>query len=163
MNYEFEFDIPKGIHCLSNCNDSIEGKICFLVPPHYLKARFHLPLHPFIVEVLNDFKVAPNQLTRVSWWILIDYILLYKERKWKSPVTMLRDLFALKRVAQNIYEGFFQLYLEIQEGEKGHHQVDQEWSPSRSVSILVRDFGLASDISRSESLEREMGDDHDIE
>ncbi|KAK5846379.1 hypothetical protein PVK06_002665 [Gossypium arboreum] len=34
----------------------------FLLPPHVLEARFHLPLHPFFYSLLNDYKITPGQI-----------------------------------------------------------------------------------------------------
>ncbi|KAH1114745.1 hypothetical protein J1N35_008123 [Gossypium stocksii] len=60
-HFAYEFSIPEGCHRLSEITEDT-----FLFPLHVLEARFHLPLHPFFCNLLNDYKIAPGQLLGFS-------------------------------------------------------------------------------------------------
>ncbi|KAH1097555.1 hypothetical protein J1N35_014476 [Gossypium stocksii] len=73
-NFAYDFEIVKG-EC--SLNDSSDG---FILPLYLLEASFYLPLHPFFYVVLNDYGIAPGQLTGLSWWTLVAYFINCSKR-----------------------------------------------------------------------------------
>ncbi|KAH1114921.1 hypothetical protein J1N35_008299, partial [Gossypium stocksii] len=43
----------------------------FILPLYLLEADFYLPLYPFFGAILKEYRIAPGQLTGLSWWTLI--------------------------------------------------------------------------------------------
>lgn len=58
---------------------------------------FHLPLHPFLCDVLRVFQLAPAQLHGNAWGVLVTYLIECINNKWTPSVTVIRRLFMLKR------------------------------------------------------------------
>lgn len=65
-NFVYDFSIPMSLHRLSNTSDNN-----FLLPFHVIKVGFHLPLHHFFCHLLEDYGIAPGQLSGFFWWIAL--------------------------------------------------------------------------------------------
>ena len=54
----------------------LPGEVCFYEAVFQCGLRF--PIHPFIMELLNHFNIAPRQLMPNLWRIVISYIEIWK-------------------------------------------------------------------------------------
>lgn len=89
-NFVYDFSIPMSLHRLSNTSDNN-----FLLPFHVIKVGFHLPLHHFFCHLLEDYGIAPGQLSWFSWWIAMAYF-VYNCRRDEVPLIVFQNLYQLK-------------------------------------------------------------------
>ena len=62
------------------------------------------PLHPFIKRVLQHFNVCPSHLSPNLWGILVELLVVFRDRGLGVPsIALLLDFFSVKEAA----EGFF--------------------------------------------------------
>ena len=62
-----------------------------------LDSRLKFPIQEFMVEVLNDYKIAPSQLVPNSWRILVAFFISCKMMVIKPTLRMFRFFYCLKR------------------------------------------------------------------
>ncbi|PPS03329.1 hypothetical protein GOBAR_AA17326 [Gossypium barbadense] len=60
-NFTYEFSIPSRLHRVCEAMED-----SFFLPLHVLKVGFHLPLHSFFCNLLNNYRLALGQLSDAS-------------------------------------------------------------------------------------------------
>ncbi|KAM3207993.1 hypothetical protein ACQJBY_062964 [Aegilops geniculata] len=95
-----KYDIPAGDQStalpagdLRASSSPPHGAIC--VYAHALEAGMRLPLHPFFVEVLTYFNLAPTQLTPNSWRIMAGFLVLCRSADVPLSLAVFRRFFLL--------------------------------------------------------------------
>ncbi|KAM3194965.1 hypothetical protein ACQJBY_071180 [Aegilops geniculata] len=69
------------------------GAVC--VYAHALEAGTRLPLHPFFVDVLNHFNLAPTQLAPNAWRIMAGFLVLCHSARVPPSLAVFRRFFLL--------------------------------------------------------------------
>lgn len=91
FNFMYEFFLQEGPHRLYETTDD-----SFLLLMHVLEVGFHLSLHPFFYNVLNDYNIAPGQLSGFSWWLVMAYFLDCSQCGEVSMLVGFQHLYQLK-------------------------------------------------------------------
>ncbi|KAH1097507.1 hypothetical protein J1N35_014428 [Gossypium stocksii] len=65
-NFTYTFCLPERCRLSNNT-------ICFILPLILLEDGFPLPLDSFFCIVLNEYEIAPRQLSALSWCTLVAY------------------------------------------------------------------------------------------
>ena len=61
----------------------------------------HFPLHPFIKSVLQHFNVCPSQLSPNLWGILVELLVVFRDKGLGVPrIALLLDFFSVKEAAK---------------------------------------------------------------
>ncbi|KAF7094007.1 hypothetical protein CFC21_096369 [Triticum aestivum] len=71
----------------------MHGAVC--VYAHALEAGMRLPLHPFFLDVLNHFNLAPTQLAPNAWRIMAGFLVLCHLARVPPPLAVFRRFFLL--------------------------------------------------------------------
>ena len=62
---------------------------------------FRFPLHPFIKNLLQYFNVCPSQLSSNLWGVLVDLLVVFRDKGLNVPsIALLLDFFSVKEVAE---------------------------------------------------------------
>lgn len=74
------------------------------VSPQHLEFGFRFPLHPYLVAILNDLKLAPFQLTPNSYAQITSLALLFRKNELSFPTPkILRYLYSFKSTKDGLY------------------------------------------------------------
>ncbi|XBI07732.1 hypothetical protein VPH35_135587 [Triticum aestivum] len=94
-----KYDIPKNLYTACPAGDlrasssPPHGAVC--VYAHALEAGMRLPLHPFFVDVLNHFNLAPTQLAPNAWRIIVGFLVLCHSARVPPSLAVFRRFFLL--------------------------------------------------------------------
>ena len=59
------------------------------------------PLHPFIKSVLQHFKVCPSQLSPNFWGVLVELLVVFKDKGLRVPnIALIMDFFSVKEAEE---------------------------------------------------------------
>lgn len=73
----------------------------FVLSYDVLEADFRLPVPSYIMDVLNGYELAPIQLTRNSWRIVVIFFHVCKVRGETPTVELLKSQFNLRSSPQS--------------------------------------------------------------
>ena len=74
------------------------------ISPQHFESGFRLPLVPYLLELLNDLKLAPFQLTPISYAQLTSLALLFLRNKLPPPsLNLVKFLFSFKSAKDGLY------------------------------------------------------------
>ena len=73
--------------------------VCFFEAAFENGLRF--PLHPFIKSVLQHFNVCPSQLSPNIWGVLVELLVVFRDKGLGVPnIALLLDFFSVKEAAE---------------------------------------------------------------
>ena len=65
------------------------------------ESDFRFPLHPFIKSILKHFNVCPSQLSPNFGGVLIDFLVVFRDKGLGIPsIALLLDLFSVKEASE---------------------------------------------------------------
>ena len=105
------FQFPKGtsvrLPCLGEkaCNFA-HREVCFYEADFL--CGLHFPVHPFIMQLLNEFQIAPVQLIPNAWRMIISCMSIWMSACDGEMITLKEFLF-LYRLKTSTHYGYFEL------------------------------------------------------
>ncbi|KAH1031776.1 hypothetical protein J1N35_043950 [Gossypium stocksii] len=78
------------------CHPS-NSSLGFILPLTLLEAGFHLFLYPFFCVVLNNYEIAPCQLSAISWWTLVAFFINYCIHNEHPLLSVFQRFYQLKK------------------------------------------------------------------
>ena len=73
--------------------------VCFFEAAFENGLRF--PLHPFIKNVLKNFNVCPSQLSPNFWGVLVDLLVVFRDKGLGFPsIALILDFFSVKEAIE---------------------------------------------------------------
>ena len=103
-NFATRYRPPSGVRIW--CPDLLTS---YVVPipnmVYFFEAAFennlHLPLHPFIKNILQHFNVCPSQLSPNFWGVLVSLLVFFKDKGLGVlSIALLLDFFSVKEASE---------------------------------------------------------------
>ena len=110
--FKDRFQFPKRV-CVRRPSDEdrachfFPGEICFYEAAFSCGLRF--PVHPFIVELLDHFGIAPRQLMPNSWRIVVNYMEIWLAAF--GDMIKVGELVHMYRLKESKEYGYYELVL----------------------------------------------------
>ena len=77
----------------------IPNMVCFFKAA--LENNLHLPLHPFIKNILQHFNVCSSQLSPNFWGVLVNLLVFFKDKGLRVlSIALLLDFFSVKEASK---------------------------------------------------------------